>query len=100
MNQKISSSTMLHNISEEQLMNLFSRINAQFVEIQKKLTQKHTEGLLTRENVAKILNCDLSTVHNWTKKGFLKSYGINGRVYYKMHEIECALIPIKRTDKK
>ena len=100
MNQNFMSSTMLHNISEEQLMNFFSRINAQFVEIHKKLIKKPSEELLSREDVARILKCDLSTVHNWTKKGFLKSYGINGRVYYKMHEIECALIPIKRTDKK
>ena len=100
MNQNFMSSTMLHNISEEQLMNFFSRINAQFVEIHKKLTVKPAEELLSREDVARILKCDLSTIHNWTKKGFLKSYGINGRVYYKMHEIECALTPINRTDKK
>jgi hypothetical protein len=100
MNQNFMSSTMLHNISEEQLMNFFSRINAQFLEINKKISQKPKEELLTREDVARILKCDLSTVHNWTKKGFLKSYGINGRVYFKMHEIECALIPINRTDKK
>ncbi len=100
MNQNFMSSTMLHNISEEQLMNFFSRINAQFVEIHKKLTNKPKEELLSREDVARILKCDLSTVHNWTKKGLLKSYGINGRVYYKMLEIECALIPINRTDKK
>jgi hypothetical protein len=100
MNQNFMSSTMLHNISEEQLMNFFSRINAQFVEIHKKLNKKPSEELLSRNDVARILKCDLSTVHNYTKKGFLKSYGINGRVYYKMHEVECALIPIKRTDKK
>lgn len=91
---------MLFNISEEQFKNLFSRINAQFAELGKKILQNPKNELLTREEVAKILKCDLSTVHNWTKKGFLKSYGINGRVYYKSQEIENALIPIQRTDKK
>jgi hypothetical protein len=100
MSQNLSSSTMLFNISEDQLLNLFSRINARFVELTKKLEAKPKNDLLTREEVSKLLKCDLSTIHNWTKKGFLKSYGINGRVYYKLEEVENALIPIKRIDKK
>ena len=100
MSQKTISSTLLHNISEEQLMSFFNRINIQFKEIEKKLTPKSSQNLLTREEVSKLFKCDLSTIHNWTKKGLLKSYGMNGRVYYKMHEIECALIPIGKVESK
>lgn len=50
--------------------------------------------LLSRREVAELLKIDLSTVHNWVKKGKLKSYGIGGRVYFKRTEIESALIEL------
>ena len=34
------------------------------------------------------------TLHNWTKRGKLKAYGIGARVYYKRHEVEAGLIPL------
>jgi len=50
--------------------------------------------LLTRKQVAKMLNVNLTTIHNWTKKGTLTSYGIEGRVYYKRTEIEQSIIQL------
>jgi excisionase family DNA binding protein len=55
---------------------------------------KYTEELLTRNEVADTFKVDLSTVHNWTKKGKLKAYGLGHRVYYKRSEIENALKPL------
>lgn len=52
------------------------------------------EQLLTREETAKLLQVDLSTLWAWSKKGKLKSYGIGNRVFYKRSEIEAALIPL------
>ena len=56
--------------------------------------EKETSDLLTRQQVAEMLSIDLSTVHNWTKNGKLRSYGMGGRVYYKRSEIEQAIIPL------
>jgi excisionase family DNA binding protein len=61
---------------------------------QKNQTQEVDE-YLTRKEVAELLKCDQSTVHNWTKKGKLTKYCIGDRTYYKKSEIEKALIPFK-----
>jgi len=49
---------------------------------------------LTRNQVKEMLDVDLSTIHNWTKRGKLKAYGIGNRVYYKRSEIEKAIVPL------
>ena len=53
------------------------------------------DDLLTRKEVADLLQIDLSTIHNWTKKGRLKSYGIGNRVYFRRKDIDEALIPLR-----
>ncbi|KFF75993.1 hypothetical protein HX13_01155 [Chryseobacterium sp. P1-3] len=50
--------------------------------------------LLTREETAIFFDVDLSTLHNWKKKGILLPVGIGGRVYYRMSDIEKALTPL------
>ncbi|WP_313098742.1 helix-turn-helix domain-containing protein [Epilithonimonas sp.] len=50
--------------------------------------------LLTREETATFFDVDLSTLHNWKKKGILLPVGIGGRVYYRMSDIEKALTPL------
>lgn len=55
---------------------------------------KQPTEYLTRNEVRDLLKVNLSTVHNLTKKGKLKAYGIGGRVYYKRSEVEEAVTPI------
>ena len=50
--------------------------------------------LLSPTEVAEIFKCHITTVHNWTKKGLLKKYGIGNRVYYKLHEVLASLITL------
>jgi len=50
---------------------------------------------MTRNEVRDFLNVDLSTVHNLTKRGKLKAYGLGGRVYYKRAEVEEAIKPLR-----
>lgn len=52
------------------------------------------DELLTRQEAADYLKIDLSTLWKWTKESKLLSYGINGRVYYRLSEIDEALIPL------
>jgi excisionase family DNA binding protein len=51
---------------------------------------------LTRSEVKELLKVDLSTIHNWSKSGKLKAYGVGGRVYYKRSEIESVIIPLNQ----
>ena len=57
-------------------------------------SQKSQQELLTREETAKFFHVDLSTLHNWKKKGILIPVGIGGRVYYRMADIESGLTPL------
>ncbi len=59
-----------------------------------KLREQREEKYLTRKDVTKMLQVDASTVHNWTKRNILISYGIGGRVYYKKSQIEKAMIKL------
>lgn len=49
---------------------------------------------LTRSEVAKMFNIDLSTVHNWCKTKRLNPLGIGSRVYFLRSEIESSLKPL------
>lgn len=51
---------------------------------------------LTRQQVAKMFDVDLSTVHNWCKSGKLKPLGLGSRVYFLRSEIEACLIPLNQ----
>lgn len=55
---------------------------------------KEPTEYMTRNEVRDFLNVDLSTVHNLTKRGKLKAYGLGGRVYYRRDEVEAAIKPM------
>jgi transposase len=81
---------------EEQNKPLFKYIDKKFDEFKELYKPKKVNTYLTRSDVAKMLKIDLSSVYNWTRKGTLKSYQISGRVYYKLAEIESAIVELKR----
>ena len=43
-----------------------------------------------------MLDINLTTLNNWTKKRILTSYAIQGRVYYKRDEVEKAIIKLEQ----
>ncbi len=53
----------------------------------KEYATKNDDTILTREETAEFLKVDISTIHNWSKKGTLIPFGIGGRVYFKKQEI-------------
>ena len=55
---------------------------------------KEPTEYITRAELKERLKVDLSTIHNWCKKGKLKPYGIGNRVYFKWHEVEESLTPL------
>lgn len=76
------------------VFNEVSIIRTQLDELKNSFEPKTPTEWLTRSEVAEMLKCDISTVHNWTKKGKLKKYCIGDRTYYKRSEVESALIAI------
>lgn len=79
---------------EEMENRIYNRVKSEFESIKKEFQPKQPTEFLTRNQVKELLDVDLSTVHNWTKRGKLKAYGIAGRVYYKRSEVEQALKPL------
>jgi hypothetical protein len=79
------------------LINLFDeKLNERFKHFEKHFQPKEQEELLTRLEVSKMFKIDLSSVHNWTKKGIIKSYQCSGRIYYKRSELQNAIVELKK----
>ena len=67
-------------------------IKAEFQDLKKHFQPKQPTEYLTRNEVAKMFKIDLSTVHNWTKKGILTSFQIGGRILYKRDDVEKEIV--------
>ncbi len=84
-------------VTPEQLQNaIIEGIKTQIEDLKANYQPKEPTEYIERGEVAKMLNIDLSTLHNWTKKGVLVSYGIGRRVYYKRHEIDNAIVKLNK----
>ncbi len=82
-------------LSPEELENrICNRFKTEIDNLKSEFHLKNPEEYLTRTYVKKLLEVDMSTIHNWTKSGKLKAYGIGNRIYYKRTEVEQALIPL------
>ena len=81
-----------------QLCESNEQIKNELTEIKKNLQPKTPAEYLTRKEVAELLKCDLSTIHNWTKRGKLSAYYLGDRVYYKRSEIDSALVLILKRE--
>jgi hypothetical protein len=83
--------------SPEELENrIYNRFKAEIENLKSSFQPKAPAEFLSRNTVKEMLDVDLSTIHNWTKSGKLKAYGIGNRVYYKRSEVEQAIIPLNR----
>lgn len=63
-------------------------------EFLKNFKPKQPNDYLSRKEVAKMFDVDLSTIHNWCKSGKLKPLGIGARVYFLRSDIEESLLPL------
>lgn len=82
-------------VNPEQLQNAITEsVKQQVSELKKHFSEP--EELLTREETAKLLKVDKSTLWNWQKQGKLIPYGLQGRVYYKRKEILGALVKLSK----
>ena len=84
----------IENLSSEELVKLILKGFTKEILPVIQTTSKETE-LLTRKEIAKLLRVSLPTLHDWTKRGIIKGYRIEGKVYYKRSEIEESLTEIQ-----
>lgn len=70
---------------------ILTGIKTALEDLKENFQPKEPTEYLTRNEVASLLKVDLSTVHNWTKRNKLTSYGIGGRVFYKRKEVEAQI---------
>ena len=70
-------------------------VKQEFNQLKEEILCKTPTQYLTRKQVAKMLDINLTTLNNWTNRGALTSYGIQGRVYYKRDEVEKAIIKLE-----
>lgn len=83
-------------VTPEQLQDaIIQGVKIQLQELRNHFQPKEPTEYLTRNEVAELLKINLSSVHNWTKKGILTSYQIGGRVYYKRSEIDNSIDELK-----
>ncbi len=91
----MTKATILHEVSPEQITNLFEGIKKELADLKANLQPKQPTEYLTRNEVSKMLKCDLSTLHNWVKKGKITPYGIGNRIYFKRSDIENAIVCLR-----
>lgn len=85
------------SITPEQLQTaIIEGVKTQLEELKKNFQPKEPKEYLERAEVAKMLNVNLSTLHNWNVKGILKSRGIGRRVYYLRTEVENSIVELKK----
>ncbi len=85
----------LIQITPEELSELINEgVKIQLKEFLNHFTPTQPNEYLTRQEVAKMLDVDISTVHNWCKSKRLNPLGIGSRVYFLRSEVEASLKPL------
>ncbi len=81
--------------SPEQLQDaILQGVKLQLDELRKEFQPKEPEEYLTRDEVAKMLKVDISTIHNYGKSKKLIRHAIGNRILFKRSEVERAIIQL------
>jgi len=57
-------------------------------ELEQQITDSNTETYPSRQKVAEMLDVDLSTLHRWSKQGYLVPIEVGGKRRYRMSEVK------------
>lgn len=98
MEEKTTAKVTFDNLpkSLEDLIELVKEIQETVGELKATALNQQPKEYYTREEVADLLKIDLSTLHNWVKKGKITKFSIGGRVYFNRSEIENAIKQIPK----
>ena len=89
--------TILETITSEEFHELANDVKATKKEIQSLIQNfqpKRQEEYITRQELAKLLQVSLVTIHHWSKQGIIKPYRLGKLIRFKRSEVEEALITI------
>jgi len=82
-------------VNPDQLQNEITKgVKTHLDEFLKNFKPTQPNDYLTRKEVAKMFNVDISTIHNWCKSKKLNPLGIGARVYFLRSDIEQSLTPL------
>lgn len=66
--------------------------NELFADLQQSFKDNEPICYLSADEVCKRLSITKPTIHEWRKRGILKTYKLGSRVYYRMDDIENSMI--------
>ena len=69
-------------------------IKKEIVNLKENYQPKGAATYLTRQEVAKLLSVDISTVHNLCKRSILQKMQIGGRILFLRSEVEKSIVKI------
>lgn len=89
-------SIQLIQLTTAQLQDLISKgVRKELDSLRQELLKKENkEDILSREETAKYLGINLSTLWRWTRKEKIKAHSIHGKTFYKRKDISDALQPV------
>ncbi len=92
--------TAVQGIDARTFLGQFEAIKQRLNEIEKHVKPNEATVLLTRNEVAKMLEISLPTLHNWVKTGILTAYRIGNKVRFKQDEVLNSLQSINHKNTK
>lgn len=66
--------------------------NILFADLEKTIRDNEPKRYLSADEICNQFDITKPTIHEWRKRGILKSYKLGSRVYYRLDEIENAMI--------
>jgi excisionase family DNA binding protein len=86
--ESISSDSLISELSKE----VAKLLDARLLKLQPPIND---DAFITRQDVAKMFNITLPTVHAWINAGILKTYKIGKKTQFKLSEVKAAAIPTR-----
>lgn len=86
--------TIQLDLPEETKLQL-QNIRKDLAEIKANFIPKEPKRYYTRNQLAELFNVNLSTIHNWCKRGIIQPLAIGSRVYFEREAVEKTLVKLK-----
>ena len=81
-------------VEPENLINeIVSKVKESLLtDLEKTLRENEPKRYLSADDICELFGVTKPTIHEWRKRGIFKSYKLGARVYYRLDEIENAMI--------
>jgi hypothetical protein len=80
----------------DELKNQLAALHSELAEIKTNLQPKEPQKYLTKKETAELLKVNLSTLFNWQRTGVLTPVQLGGRVYFRVKDIESAIVELEK----